>query len=277
MGVWDLTAAGPGALDEKAHETLCFFTADGRELFGSRNQQSGHNAGFRWRITPATEAGGPPRLEPLPLHKPAGFASLSVISNSVVMNSTNGVQLLTLDEVETGKEDWKRAYAGMNRVSSDGRWLGIFRHYTPSLYVHRLPGLERVAKLTQLTQMENIYFFEFSPSGDEVALYSVRGTELWSTANWERTRVLTNLGHPFLYAPDGHSLWLTKDRRMAGLYDARTLEPRLLLPTGKLPIAVSRDGRYLAMSVDAQRLQVWDLAELREQLRELGLDWADAR
>jgi len=25
--------------------------------------------------------------------------------------------------------------------------------------------------------------------------------------------------------------------------------------------------------VDAQRLQVWDLAVLREQLRELGVDW----
>ena len=40
-----------------------------------------------------------------------------------------------------------------------------------------------------------------------------------------------------------------------------------------LPLALSPDGRHLAVSLDAQRLQVWDLAEVRRQLDELGLDW----
>jgi hypothetical protein len=106
-------------------------------------------------------------------------------------------------------------------------------------------------------------------------LAPIRGVELWSTDTWERTRALTNFTRPFLYAPDGRGLWLTKDLREAGLYDARTLGPRLLLPPGMLPLAVSADGRYLAVSVEAQRLQVWDLAELRKQFRELGLDWVD--
>ena len=99
--------------------------------------------------------------------------------------------------------------------------------------------------------------------------------KFWSTATWERTRLLTNFTGPFLYAPDARSLWLTKDRRASGLYDARTLEPLLLLPTGMLPLAVSPNGRHLAVSVDAQRLQVWDVVKVREQLRELGLDWAE--
>jgi hypothetical protein len=273
MGVWDLTAGGPGGLEEKAYEVHCFFTSDGRELFGSRNELGGDTAGFRWRVLPANEAGDPPSLERLPLYRPAKFASLSLVSNTVVMTSTNGTQLLAPDDVETGKEGWQPTYAGMNRASSDGRWLGIFRHYTPSLYVHRLPGLERAAKLTQLPQLGNIHFFEFSPSGEEVALYSQRGVEFWNTTTWERTRVLTNFSRPFLYASDGRSLWLTKGMRAAGLYDAQTLEPRLLLPSGVLPLAVTRDGRSLAVSVDAQRLQVWDLAEVRKRLRDLGLDW----
>jgi hypothetical protein len=29
----------------------------------------------------------------------------------------------------------------------------------------------------------------------------------------------------------------------------------------------------MVVSLDAQRLQVWDLVELRNQLRALGLDW----
>ena len=40
------------------------------------------------------------------------------------------------------------------------------------------------------------------------------------------------------------------------------------------PLALSPDGLRLAVSVDAQRLQVWDLAELHAHFRELGLDWA---
>jgi fructose-1,6-bisphosphatase/inositol monophosphatase family enzyme len=42
-----------------------------------------------------------------------------------------------------------------------------------------------------------------------------------------------------------------------------------------LPLAISADGRHLAVSVEAQRVQVWDLAALRLRLRELGLDWED--
>jgi hypothetical protein len=33
----------------------------------------------------------------------------------------------------------------------------------------------------------------------------------------------------------------------------------------------------LAVSVDARRLQVWDLVEVRKQLLDLGLEWAEAR
>jgi WD40 repeat protein len=271
MGVWDLTASGPGALDEKGHDALCFFTPDGRELFGSRSKPGKSIDGFRWRITPASQAGESPRLERLPLHKSAGFAFLSLSSNSVVMTAAKGAQVLAPEEVETGKNVWMRTHAGMNHASPDGRWVGIFRHYSPSLYIHRLPSLKRVAKLTH---PNNISDFEFSPGGDEVAIFSRMAVELWSTATWERTRLLTNFTGPFLYAPDGRSLWLTRDRA-SGLYDARTLEPLLLLPTGMLPLAVSSDGRHLAVSVGGQRLQAWDLAALRQQFRELGLDWAE--
>ena len=98
-----------------------------------------------------------------------------------------------------------------------------------------------------------------------------------SRATWERTHALTNFTGPALHAPDGRSIWLKKARGEAGLYDARTLEPRLLLPCGMLPLAVTRDGRHLAVSIDGHRLQVWDRAALREQFRALGLDWADSQ
>lgn len=275
MGLWDLSTPGPGALEEKAFGANCFFTSDGGELFAVRARE-GTPAGFRWRIVPATH-GGPPRLERLSLHRPAGFAALSLRADSVVMTTTNGTRLFPRDEAvaRPGPDGWTPTVAGLNGVSPDGRWLGVLRRASATLHVHRLPGLEPVARLTQLPHLGNINSFDFSPAADEVALSSSRGVEFWSTATWQRTRSLTNFTRPFLYAPDGRSLWLTKDQRSAGLYDARTLEPLLLLPAGMLPLAVSPDGCHLAVSIDAQRLQIWDLAALREQFRALGLDWAE--
>ena len=276
MGLWDLMERGEGALEERGFEARCFFTLDGSELFASRNRQDGNNAGFRWRITPAARLGAAPVLEPLPLPLPSGFASLSVHSNWVSLTSSDRTQLLPLDQIEAGRDQGVGTHGGVNRMSADGRWLGILRHYSTSLYIYALPGLERIAKLTQLPELGYINFFAFSPSSDEVALYSSRGVEFWSTATWERTRVLTNYQRPYLYGPDGKTFWLTaKDSRSSGLYDARTLEPLLLLPSGMTPLAVSPDGRYLVVSRDAQRLQMWDLEEVRRQLHAFGLDWSE--
>jgi hypothetical protein len=186
------------------------------------------------------------------------------------MTGSKGSQVLATEEIEKGSERWTRTPSGLTDASPDGRWLAIYGSFTPTLYIHRLPGMKRVAKLTHPA---NIRDFEFSPLSDEVAICSPRaGVEFWSTATWKRTRALTNFTG-ILYAPDVRSFWLTKDSRTAGLYDAQTLTSQCLLPMGMLPLAVTQDGRHLAVRVNAQRLQVWDLMEVRRQLRELGLDW----
>jgi hypothetical protein len=79
------------------------------------------------------------------------------------------------------------------------------------------------------------------------------------------------------FMPDGSEFWLAEDARNAALHDTHTFETLLPLPAGTLPLAVSPDGRHLAVSVDARRLQVWDLSEVRHQLRALGLDWVKRR
>ena len=154
-------------------------------MFGSRNTQ-GDVAGFRWRLGPATKPGAAPGLTRLPLRKPQGFTSLSLISNSVVMVSSKGSQVLSPEQIEVGSDRWAPTIPGINGVSPDGRWLGIYRSFSASLYVYRLPGLERVAKLTHPAGFAD---FQFSPMGDEVAITSSRaGVEFWSTTTWERTR-----------------------------------------------------------------------------------------
>jgi WD40 repeat protein/predicted Ser/Thr protein kinase len=268
--VWDLSSGGQGAVDEEAGEAFFVFTPDGTELFASANRE-GEVDCFRWRLAPGKNPGESPGLTRLPLYKPAGVTSLGLRSNSVVMTGAKGSQVLAPEEMENGSARWTRTSPGINRVSPDGRWLGIHRPFSASLYVYRLPGLERVAKLTHLAAIGQI---AFALLGDEVAICSSRGVELWNTETWQRTRVLTNFVR-LLYTADARAAWLERESRTAGLHHAQTLEPRLLRPTGIFPLALSADGRQLAVKVDGHRLQVWNLAALRGELRALKLDWAD--
>lgn len=266
LGVWDLQNGGPGALASNAGATRIAFAASG-ELFADRR-----GAAFRWRVSPGPHATSPPKLEFLELAVPAGFVSLYPVSNGVVMSGARGSALVGNEQLGTGPREWKRSVDGLNGVSPDGRWLAMFRSFTPHLVVHRLPDLERVAILTNAS---SVHSFEFSPAGDELAVSCrVGGVEFWSTATWQRTRTITNLNNQ-LYSADGRTMWLTRQFHAGGLHDARTLELLLPLPVGTYPLAVSPDGRRLAVSVDLRRLQVWDLAEVRRQLGEMGLDWRE--
>jgi WD40 repeat protein len=254
-----------------AYETRFFFAPDGKEVFGCRSIQ-GDTACFRWRLATGTHPLAQPGLTRLGLQQPKGFVSLTLISNSVVIVGSRGAQVLAPDGYDSNGVPWQPTIAGVSGTSPNGRWIGVYQPFGATLEIHKVPGLELVAKLTHPAPFNE---FSFSPLGNEVAISSSRaGVEFWSTSSWRRTRTLTNFMR-LLYPADGLSLWLTKDRRTAGLYDARTLEPLLMLPSGMLPLALSPDGRRLAVSVDAQRLQLWDLAALREEFQNLGLDWGE--
>ncbi|MCI0533665.1 MAG: hypothetical protein L0Z50_00405, partial [Verrucomicrobiales bacterium] len=271
-GVWDLTRNAPGAFATEGFETQLFWAPNGRELFGS--SRSGDC--FHWRIQSGTNPAAPPVLERLELPRPPGFASLSLASNLMVWTSPKGSLVTSLENASSDGERWTETASGISRISPNGRWLAIYRPFGTVLHVYRLPRLEPVARLTNRASIAG---FSFSPVQDEVAVASRGQVEFWSTTSWERTRAITDfIGIPhvgMLFGPDGRSLWLVKDYRSAGLYQSQTLEPLLFLPSGMLPLALDADGRYLAASVDAQRVQVWDLMALRRQLRALGLDWQD--
>jgi WD40 repeat protein len=269
LGLWDLSGGGGTALSEEGVGAECFFTSDGAELFGSLSRD-GETDCLRWRITHSME-GNAPSLERIAFKKPEGFTFLSVHSNSVVLTGTKGSQLLDLKAREARPEGWAQTSPGLSGASPDGRWLAIYEPFGMTLYVYRLPDLVRVA---QLPHPASIGDFKFSPHGNELAICSRARVELWSTRTWEQTRALTNFSR-ILYTPDQNAVWLTKNMRTGGLYNARTLEPLLLLPGNTFPLALSPDGQRLAVSVDTRRLQVWELPALRAHFRDLGLDWAN--
>jgi len=266
VGIWNLAAEGPGNLGEPAGPGRIFFTPDGAELFASIREDDC----ARWRVIPSTNPAAAPELQPVSLRKPDGFNSLCLASNQLVWNTTNGTRITEFDGLDPNHSPWSPTAVGMNWVSADTRWLGVYRSFGTVLSLYRWPDLELSARLTNRGSIRS---FAFSPLGGEVAVASPLRVEFWDTSTWHRTRELTNF-MDILYAKDGSAFWLTRDFRNAGLFDAATLEELLPLPVGSLPLALSPDGRHLAVSVDLRRLQLWDLAELRGQLRELGLDWA---
>lgn len=183
-GVWDLSVNGPAAFDAEAFEVKFFFPPDGGQLFASRSRD-GDSAGFRWRLRASASAGGPPELTRLALPKAAGFTSLALASNSVVMTTASGSRSFDPEFAETRVEGWARTGQGIHGDSPDGRWLAIYRPFSASLHTCRMPGMEPVATLNHPA---NIGWFEFSPAGGEVAVASRWGTEFYATATWTRTR-----------------------------------------------------------------------------------------
>lgn len=263
--VWDLHGDGPGGSMNGFADTRLGFAANGELFVNPRGD------GSRWRVSPGSNAASPPQLSQLDLPKPAGLLSLCLVSNGVVFSGTKGSCMAAFGQI--GKENmlWSPSIPGLNGASPDGQWLAMYRPFSPDLHVHRLADF---APVTVLTNTWRIRQFEFSPRGDEVAVACRKGIEFWSTKTWRRTRHLADF-NSILYSSDARSLWLSTDYRAAGLYDAVTTEPLLLLPPNTRPLALSPDGRYLAANVNSRHVQVWDLEEVRRHLASVGLDWRD--
>jgi WD40 repeat protein len=264
-----MTTNKPAAVDEAGFGAALSWSPDSRELFGCRRVAET----VRWQVEPATN-GSSPILRQLELQKPAGFVYLTVSSNIAVWTSATGSRATLIEDIDTHENFWAPTIPGVGGISPDNRWFAVYRPYTPVLFVYRLPSLELAATITNKA---NIGGFSFTPAGDEVAISSSGQIEFWNTATWERSRELTevNLPTPALFEPSGKTFWLGRDSRIGGLYHSATLEPILTLPTGMIPLGLSADGRKLAVSLHGQRIQVWDLGEVRKRLRELNLDWPD--
>jgi WD40 repeat protein len=265
VGVWDLTCSAPGTLAQQDDEARVFFSAEGAELFASTS--SGECS--RWRLAPGTNAAAPPMLAAADLSVPKGGGSIALSSNVVAFTSNDGSRTVSLENLTSTDATWIRTSPGINGISPDGRWLGVFRSFSPFLCMYSLPGIQPVATLTNLA---NVRDFVFSPEGDQVVVGTHSGIEFWSTNTWTLTRVVTNFT-AIHFSREPSTWWLTSDFRSAGLYDANSLKLLLPLPTATLPMALSPNGRFLAASVNLRYLQVWDLETVRHELHDLGLDW----
>jgi WD40 repeat protein len=146
-------------------------------------------------------------------------------------------------------------------------------NYSPVVAIYRLPVVEEVARLQTSNFVGSI---TFSPTSDEMLVLNRSGVEWFDTATWRCTRRQPGTpvsGSYAFYTPDGKGIWMVTSFRNAALLDRNTLEPLLPLPNDVLPLALSPDGRQLAVSVEGRRVHLWDLDVFRAELATMGLDW----
>jgi serine/threonine protein kinase/WD40 repeat protein len=274
--LWDLNGSGPASVVPMPAppKTATFFSPDSAELwFAVPNEISERGYLGRWRLGPGANSAEAPRVEPLPVQFPEGFKHAAVVSNELIMTSAEGVRFVALTNLASGEGRVVPVPAGAGHVSPDGRWLAMVYDWSMVVGVYRLPGMEEVARLRTSHYVGSV---TFSPAGDEMLVLNRSGAEWFDTATWRPTRRVPGTpvsGAYAIYTPDGRGIWMVTHFRNAALLDRRTLEPLLPLPNDVLPLAISPDGRQLAVSVEGRRSQLWDMAALREELAKLGLDW----
>jgi serine/threonine protein kinase/WD40 repeat protein len=267
IGVWDLAQGGPAAMIRPA--ATPFFSPTTPELYAYAPDVLA-----RWHVAPAAN-GGPPEVAKLPIFVPPGVQRVSVRSNELISTCSSSVCLMPLGNTNAQNVRQLAKPYGSGEVSPNGRWLAIKYGRSVWLSVYQLPEVERVAVLTNRADICN---FAFSPRNDEVAVVTRQGLEFYDTTRWQRTRELPIQCAGFgsvRFMPDGESFWLTSDRRNSTLRSTRTFEVLLPLPAGTTALAVSPDGRHLAVSVDLRRVQLWDMSEVQKQFRQVGVDWTD--
>jgi serine/threonine protein kinase/WD40 repeat protein len=265
FAIWDLNANAAAVRVRQPHIMTPFFSPDGQELYGT--WQSGI---ARWRLPDAN--GTWAQLAPLPVYQPRLILTGGFSGDSLVLGTSKGIVLLPNDVIPSGPGMLHETGTSLSQVSPDGRWISLSKN-PPSIHVYRVApwkGMRFVPMEADIVQQA------FTSRSDELAVCTTASVTFLDTNRWEIQRrfpVSLDQTARIIFMPEGDSFWLVRDGRTAALHDARTLATLLPLPTGTLPLAVSADGRRLAVSVDGQRLQLWDLAEMRKQLGEVGLDW----
>jgi WD40 repeat protein len=268
LGLWDLTQESPAAVSIEARNPTPFFSPDGSQLFAFWND------GFaRWQITPDADA--LPKLTSLPLYKPSRIYSAGFAGETLVLGLPDGAMLVPAANIFGGPGSPKITGYADGEISSNGAWLALRKAsqgYVAVYNVNPWHALKNVSCDAQVLAVT------FTPQNDELVVATYSSVTFLDTNRWEVQRrfpIALDRNAQLIFSPNGRAFWLVHDARTAALHDTQTFEKLLLLPGGTIPLAVSPDGIHLGVSVDARRVQVWDLMKVRRNLRELGLDWKE--
>ncbi len=270
VAMWDWTRGTVVSLERGPQfPSVPFFTPDSSKLFVYWSDGIAC-----WDLTAGISEASRVELRPhaVTKDKTRRLYSAFIFSTNLVLTGASGFDFLALTNI-SGVSRFVRAPTGLGCASSDYRNVALRQPSVGSVDIFSVPNMSLVRRINTGSEVVN---FAFTTAGDQLAVATLTGVEFYDSEAWHRTRSLPmrmDTHANLIFAPDGEAVWISSDARHAALYRVRDLKTLLPLPAETLPLAVSPDGRYLAVSVESRRLQLWDLEEVQKELRGLGLDW----
>ncbi len=164
-------------------------------------------------------------------------------------------------------------------ISPDGRWIATGSHWTGDVLLWEASTGRVVKRQRGGTDYALV---QFSPDGKRLLVFSTEGSRFWRVRDWEEIGPAIEKGgygrSAPEFSPDGQFLAWESGEGALRLIDTTTGRDlaRLESPDqGRCEYTTfSQDGRLLiTTNRDYPAVHVWDLHELRKQLKEMGLDW----
>jgi WD40 repeat protein len=164
-------------------------------------------------------------------------------------------------------------------VSPDGRRVVTGSHWGDgrSMTFARIWDADSGQQLHELP-LEGSTVARFSPDGRWLmTATSGVGCRLWEVGTWREVRRFVDAGS-FAFSPDSRLLAINDVSSVIRLVETTTGREVARLtgpePRWYAPACFSPDGtRLIAICSGHTALYVWDLRLIRQQLKELGLDW----
>jgi WD40 repeat protein len=163
-------------------------------------------------------------------------------------------------------------------ASPDGRWLATGAHHGLGVKIWDARTGEM---LRHLIADEVGARADFSPDGSWMITETSRDFRLWHTGSWQqawhlrREQPYFNRGAAF--SPDSRLVALTMSLAAVRLCNPSTGD---VLATLQVPhvaplslVGFSPDSRYFVILAWPGEVGVWDLRRVREQLKQIDLDW----
>jgi serine/threonine protein kinase/WD40 repeat protein len=158
-------------------------------------------------------------------------------------------------------------------VSSDGQWVATGSHNSQNVFVKVWDG--QTGKHVKDLPVHGHGGGRFSTDGRWLATTG-GGCRLWAVGSWQEGPKIS--GEHFAFSPDSNVLAVGDGFDVVHLYDPNTGREHARLEIGSqarsLPECFTPDGAHLiATNSEDGTIQIWNLAAIRTQLAELGLDW----
>jgi WD40 repeat protein len=161
-------------------------------------------------------------------------------------------------------------------VSPDERWVAL-GHWQGGTCVLDM----RTGQMAHSWPELNTACVSFTPDGEWLGIGTAEGYRFYRTGTWEPGRriargVQSLLTSPLAFSPDGRTLATLRGLGTIELHDLDSGEALAALeappPQALFFLGFSPQGDLL-VAMGTSTIQIWDLAEIRRELKTLNLDW----